>query len=125
MTTTKENFECPLAFHLTTLNKNADSILIDGNTATALGCLYAGATVAGWYPITPATAVMDNFTRLCAKYRRVKIDNDDPNAPATYQNTTPHHPGRGRDRLDRHGARRVVEWREGLQPRPRVRGYRS
>jgi 2-oxoglutarate ferredoxin oxidoreductase subunit alpha len=82
----KENFECPLAFHLTPLDKNADSILIDGNTATALGCLYAGATVAGWYPITPATAVMDNFTRLCAKYRRVKIDNDDPDAPATYQN---------------------------------------
>ncbi len=36
-------------------------ILIDGNTAVALGCLYAGATVAAWYPITPATAVMDNF----------------------------------------------------------------
>jgi 2-oxoglutarate ferredoxin oxidoreductase subunit alpha len=82
----RENFECPLAFHLTPLDKNTDSILIDGNTATALGCLYAGATVAAWYPITPATAVMDNFTRLCARYRRVKIESDDPSAPATYQN---------------------------------------
>jgi 2-oxoglutarate ferredoxin oxidoreductase subunit alpha len=81
-----ENFDCPLAFRLEPLRKNDDSILIDGNTATALGCLYAGATVAGWYPITPATAVMDNFTKLCAKYRREQVESDDPNVPATYKN---------------------------------------
>jgi 2-oxoglutarate ferredoxin oxidoreductase subunit alpha len=81
-----ENFDCPLAFRLEPLQENDNSILIDGNTATALGCLYAGATVAGWYPITPATAVMDNFTKLCAKYRRVKVESDDPNEPATYKN---------------------------------------
>ncbi len=80
-----ENFDCPLAFRLEPLAKNDDSILIDGNTATALGCLYAGATVAGWYPITPATAVMDNFTKLCAKYRRERVESDDPNEPATYR----------------------------------------
>src|SRR5262249_36173803 len=45
---------------------------IDGNTATALGCLYAGATVAAWYPITPSTSVLDAFTSLCAKYRTDK-----------------------------------------------------
>jgi 2-oxoglutarate ferredoxin oxidoreductase subunit alpha len=81
-----ENFDCPLAFRLEPLRENDDSILIDGNTATALGCLYAGATVAGWYPITPATAVMDNFTKLCAKYRRERVESDDPNEPATYKN---------------------------------------
>jgi 2-oxoglutarate/2-oxoacid ferredoxin oxidoreductase subunit alpha len=81
-----ENFTCPLEFSLEPLNLNDDSILIDGNTAAALGCLYAGATVAGWYPITPATAVMDNFTKLCATYRREKIESDDPDAPATYKN---------------------------------------
>jgi 2-oxoglutarate ferredoxin oxidoreductase subunit alpha len=81
-----ENFDCPLAFRLEPLRENDESILIDGNTATALGCLYAGATVAGWYPISPATAVMDNFTKLCAKYRRVKVESDDPNEPATYKN---------------------------------------
>jgi 2-oxoglutarate/2-oxoacid ferredoxin oxidoreductase subunit alpha len=81
-----ENFDCPLNFRLEAMHENDDSILIDGNTAAALGCLYAGATVAGWYPITPATAVMDNFTRLCARYRRVKVESDDPNAPATYKN---------------------------------------
>jgi hypothetical protein len=51
----------PAAVPRRAMDANDDSILIDGNTATALGCLYAGATVAGWYPITPATAVMDNF----------------------------------------------------------------
>jgi 2-oxoglutarate ferredoxin oxidoreductase subunit alpha len=66
----RANFECPLPLRLRRLDANAGKILIDGNTATALGCLYAGATVAAWYPITPATSIMDAFTRFCAKYRR-------------------------------------------------------
>src|SRR5947208_16161373 len=45
------------------------SILTDGHTATALGCLYAGATVAAWYPITPSTSVMDAFKAFCEKFR--------------------------------------------------------
>jgi 2-oxoglutarate/2-oxoacid ferredoxin oxidoreductase subunit alpha len=65
-----ENFECPLPFHLEKMDENADKILIDGNTATALGCIYAGATVAAWYPITPATSVMDAFKEFCEKYRK-------------------------------------------------------
>lgn len=65
----KANFECPLPFHLETMDGNRDKILIDGNTATALGCVYAGATVAAWYPITPATSVMDGFKMFCEKYR--------------------------------------------------------
>src|SRR6202022_4881652 len=47
-----------------------DKILIDGNTATALGCVDAGATVAAGYPITPSTSVMDAFKEFCDKYRR-------------------------------------------------------
>ncbi len=66
----KENFECPLPLRLRAMNENEDKILIDGNTAIALGAVYAGATVAAWYPITPATSVMDAFQRLCNKYRR-------------------------------------------------------
>jgi 2-oxoglutarate ferredoxin oxidoreductase subunit alpha len=66
----REHFSCPLPFHVERMDANGDKILIDGDTATALGCLYAGATVAAWYPITPATAVMDNFKQFCAKYRR-------------------------------------------------------
>ncbi len=66
----RENFECPLSFHLEKMDANGDKILIDGNTATALGCIYAGATVAAWYPITPATSVMDAFKQFCEKFRR-------------------------------------------------------
>src|ERR687891_400649 len=46
-----------------------DYIIIDGNTAAALGCLYAGATVGAWYPITPATSLMEAFKGLCERYR--------------------------------------------------------
>jgi 2-oxoglutarate ferredoxin oxidoreductase subunit alpha len=70
--------DCPLPFRVARVHPDGDRILVDGNTATALGCLYAGATIAAWYPITPATSVMDNFSALCARYRRVP----DPTAPA-------------------------------------------
>jgi 2-oxoglutarate ferredoxin oxidoreductase subunit alpha len=44
-------------------------IMIDGNSAAALGALYGGATVAGWYPITPSTSVIEAFERYAGKYR--------------------------------------------------------
>jgi len=46
-----------------------DRILIDGNSGAALGALYAGATVAGWYPITPSTSVVEAFERFALRYR--------------------------------------------------------
>src|SRR5215471_8703165 len=60
----------PLPFRLEKMEANRDKILIDGNTATALGCIYAGATVAAWYPITPSTSVMEAFKEFCERYRR-------------------------------------------------------
>ncbi len=66
----KTQLECPLPFRVEPMHANDDKILIDGNTATALGCIYAGATVAAWYPITPATSVMDAFKAFCEKYRK-------------------------------------------------------
>jgi 2-oxoglutarate/2-oxoacid ferredoxin oxidoreductase subunit alpha len=65
----KTHFPCPLPIRLEAMNETADSILIDGNTAAALGCLYAGATVGAWYPITPATSLMEAFKSFCQKYR--------------------------------------------------------
>ena len=50
-----------------------DRIMIDGNTAAGLGALYAGATVAGWYPITPSTSVIEAFEHFANRYR---IDED-------------------------------------------------
>ena len=43
--------------------------MIDGNTAAGLGCVYAGATVGAWYPITPSTSLMDAFKGFCERYR--------------------------------------------------------
>jgi 2-oxoglutarate ferredoxin oxidoreductase subunit alpha len=68
----RENYTFPLPFHLEKMNGNEGKILVDGNTAAALGCLYAGATVAAWYPITPATSVMDSFKTFCEQYRKDK-----------------------------------------------------
>ena len=68
----RENFPCPLPIRLAHMAPPDDYILIDGNTAAALGCVYAGATVGAWYPITPSTSLMDAFRRFCALYRQDK-----------------------------------------------------
>ena len=65
-----QHFDCPLPVHLETMDGNRDSIVIDGNTAAALGCVYAGATVAAWYPITPSTSLVDAFTGFCHQFRK-------------------------------------------------------
>ena len=44
-------------------------IFVNGNDAAALGCVYGGATVAAWYPITPSTSVAEAFAKHCKKYR--------------------------------------------------------
>ena len=65
-----EHFECPLPTRVERRDLTAGKIMIDGNTATALGCLYAGATVGAWYPITPSTSVMDAFRAYCERFRK-------------------------------------------------------
>ena len=65
----QENFTCPLPARAETMGDNSGNIMITGNEATGLGCLYAGATVGAWYPITPSTGVMDSFTKYCEKFR--------------------------------------------------------
>jgi 2-oxoglutarate/2-oxoacid ferredoxin oxidoreductase subunit alpha len=65
-----ENLDCPLPIRLERMDATSDSILIDGNTAAALGCVYAGATVAAWYPITPSTSMIDAFQSFCRKLRK-------------------------------------------------------
>ncbi len=65
----KENFSCPLPARAQVMGDNSGNIMITGNEAAGLGCLYAGATVGAWYPITPSTGVMDSFTKYCEKFR--------------------------------------------------------
>jgi 2-oxoglutarate/2-oxoacid ferredoxin oxidoreductase subunit alpha len=65
----REHFACPLPLRIEKMNATAGHIIIDGNTAAALGCVYAGATVGAWYPITPSTSLMDAFKVFCDKMR--------------------------------------------------------
>ena len=65
----REHFECPLPYRVGRLDKTGGHFMMDGNTAAALGCVYAGATVGAWYPITPSTSLMDAFRAFCARYR--------------------------------------------------------
>ncbi|WP_405232616.1 2-oxoacid:acceptor oxidoreductase subunit alpha [Lentisalinibacter salinarum] len=64
-----QNFPCPLPLTVEKMDKTKGHVVIDGNTAAGLGCVYAGATVGAWYPITPSTSLMDAFSRFCKQLR--------------------------------------------------------
>jgi 2-oxoglutarate ferredoxin oxidoreductase subunit alpha len=51
-------------------DKVGDRIFITGNDAAALGCVYGGATVAAWYPITPSSSLAEAFSGHCHRLRR-------------------------------------------------------
>jgi len=57
----RANLPCPLPLRVEKMDATRGQIIIDGNTAAGLGCIYAGATVGAWYPITPSTSLMDAF----------------------------------------------------------------
>jgi 2-oxoglutarate ferredoxin oxidoreductase subunit alpha len=65
----KENFNCPLPVRVAPLDRTKGHVIIDGNTAAGLGCVYAGATVGAWYPITPSTSLMDAYKSFCKQFR--------------------------------------------------------
>jgi 2-oxoglutarate ferredoxin oxidoreductase subunit alpha len=44
-------------------------VFLEGNSAAALGCVYGGATVAAWYPITPSSSMAEAFGKHCRKFR--------------------------------------------------------
>jgi 2-oxoglutarate ferredoxin oxidoreductase subunit alpha len=66
---TMETFACPLPARVAPLDKTRGHVIIDGNTAAGLGCVYAGATVGAWYPITPSTSLMDAYKAFCKQFR--------------------------------------------------------
>lgn len=65
----KKHFDCPLPLRVEKRNLVGASIMIDGNTACGVGALYAGATVAAWYPITPSTSLVNAFEKYANKLR--------------------------------------------------------
>ncbi len=71
------NLPHPIGLQIRRADAVGERIFVDGNAAAALGCVYGGATVCAWYPITPSSSLAEAFEKYCMKYR---VD------PATGQN---------------------------------------
>jgi 2-oxoglutarate ferredoxin oxidoreductase subunit alpha len=59
----------PLGLRVQRADAVGDRIFVEGNAAAALGCVYGGATVCAWYPITPSSSLAEAFQKYCQKYR--------------------------------------------------------
>ncbi len=57
------------AFYIERMDKTAGKIIIDGNSAAALGCMFAGCTVVTWYPITPSSSLVETMIEYMKEYR--------------------------------------------------------
>ncbi len=68
-----ENLKCPIGLTVKKADAVGNKILVEGNAAAALGCVYGGATVCAWYPITPSSSLAEAFQKYCAKLR---VDKD-------------------------------------------------
>jgi 2-oxoglutarate ferredoxin oxidoreductase subunit alpha len=64
-----QNVPHPLGIRVQRSDRVGDRIFTDGNSAIALGCIYGGATVAAWYPITPSSSIPEAFQKYCDKFR--------------------------------------------------------
>src|SRR5881275_2441275 len=51
------------------MNKTTGKIIIDGNSAAALGCMFAGVTVVAWYPITPSSSLAESLIDYMKRFR--------------------------------------------------------
>jgi 2-oxoglutarate/2-oxoacid ferredoxin oxidoreductase subunit alpha len=57
------------AFYIERMNKTTGKIIIDGNSAAALGCMFAGCTVVTWYPITPSSSLVETMIEYMKEHR--------------------------------------------------------
>jgi 2-oxoglutarate ferredoxin oxidoreductase subunit alpha len=65
----KANLEKRGTFYIERMDKTAGKIIIDGNSAAALGCMFAGCTVVTWYPITPSSSLVETMIDYMKEYR--------------------------------------------------------
>jgi 2-oxoglutarate ferredoxin oxidoreductase subunit alpha len=54
------------------MNATAGQVLVEGNAAAAMGCMFAGVTVVAWYPITPSSSLPETLISYMRKYRMDK-----------------------------------------------------
>lgn len=65
----KANLQKRGAFYIERMDKTAGKIIIDGNSAAALGCMFAGCTVVTWYPITPSSSLVETLIEYMKEHR--------------------------------------------------------
>ncbi len=65
----KTNLKKLGVFYIERMDKTAGKIIIDGNSAAALGCMFAGCTVVTWYPITPSSSLVETMIDYMKEYR--------------------------------------------------------
>ncbi len=56
-------------YRIQRMDKNHGKIIIDGNAASALGCVFAGVTVLSWYPITPSSSLAESMIEYLKRFR--------------------------------------------------------
>jgi 2-oxoglutarate ferredoxin oxidoreductase subunit alpha len=71
----EENFKNLCDIKVKQSDKTEGLILTSGNDAAGLGCVYGGATICAWYPITPSTSLAESFEKYSEKFR-VEIGTD-------------------------------------------------
>ena len=71
----EENFKDFCDIKVKKSDKTEGLILTSGNDAAGLGCVYGGATVCAWYPITPSTSLAESFDKYSEKFR-IEIGTD-------------------------------------------------
>jgi 2-oxoglutarate ferredoxin oxidoreductase subunit alpha len=64
-----KTFPEPLRFQVERMNETVGKIIIDGNAACALGCMFAGCTVVTWYPITPSSSLVETMIGYMKRFR--------------------------------------------------------
>jgi 2-oxoglutarate ferredoxin oxidoreductase subunit alpha len=64
-----EHFETRPPYRIERMDRTAGQILVEGNAAAAMGCMFAGVTVVAWYPITPSSSLPETLIDYMRKYR--------------------------------------------------------
>ena len=69
---TAEHLQKRDPYRVARMNKTGGQILVEGNAAAAMGCMFAGVTVVAWYPITPSSSLPESLISYMRKYRMDK-----------------------------------------------------
>src|SRR6266849_5875037 len=65
----KKNFTKNDPYRVERMNATQGKIIIEGNSAAALGCVFAGVTVVTWYPITPSSSLVESMIGYLKRFR--------------------------------------------------------